>query len=1802
MATEPIYTLTVYEDDDTTVLFTVSTDPAAVDPEKAYMKAPRDYAEQEVDFAKGAASIGQVTVEVVDVPTDPADQDTGWLTDLLADANGNSQCNGHRARLTEDFGSGPELIMDGVIRSVRLLDTFATYALELRDIRERERKTKSFERTTTPTVLPRGVLNGYGRPVPTLTGSTRHPVPPTRPIRATYFSTNANVGTLDLTEEIPDKRRVTAAVRTALEHTAPLDGVSGAYIFDRWKLLWKPRGSASAYTEITQLAHTHPSLPSGGGTGWQGEGTGTVLYMRVDNLVSGATLPTDEQEVDIIIQYDGPVSEEWPLHINDLTVGELLRNLYRGDYSNEDPRIRYDESALLALTTPVRARFTEPVDDLRAWAEKNAYPIAHAAPTLDSEGRISPVTYLLPDASETVPSLGDSTTKPVGGGWSHGSEDSVNVVTVSYFEDYLAAESETDEGARIPVEDRVRSTEVGHQSIDAASLALLGWNEIEIKSELLRAVGPSSLIPFFGDIVDQGALQVAKRAANALLDRFSCGGQYIEVMGLRSDSDVESIRVGSYRVLGQSWMPDYLSGTRGLSRLGQCVRRRNVNAAWCALTFVDAGSGAAPLGQPTLGTLSSDDDGVVTIPVSALASGDPFARVDYAVNDTEPSPGSQLWTFLDRVDATGDLTTPPLGQDQTVWVRARSEAQGRRPSAYTTPDSVTTSAVPRLVQVELEVDPATGVVTVRWEPNESCEGVRLHFERHRSNETPAYGDTEDVDAADGEYSFTALPLSPGDVLSVRLEPFPTWTGSAVSGTAGPIVDVSTQTDDAPEPTVEELTFAFNPSGELVVRVRAAEAGSVRILADGTDFPTASEVGAATLRTLDSNGWFELNLGSGFPDVEVFIGSQAYENTDGSGIASPLKVSKVAAAEYGLFEGGTVGGWEIDASEIKATGGGFTLNSSTKRLLIGAATAVLTGVGIFAGDVGDGTFDLRAGDPAAEHFHWDESEGTVDVAGTIEADAGSFGGWEITPTDIVSPGGNIRLESDTERILLGDATAPLVGAGGFFGESGGVTQLRVGDPGGDYFLYNGSVIVLGGQIVQGSNLVDGAVDSLQLADEAVTTAKLFDGAATSAKIGDEAVVAAKLANYAVGSRTLDGTARSQHGVFMETFETLVTADWGSGSSPGTESLVTGAGVSGGNVYQAVGQRWRVFPENIPYDPSKLYRIRGRFRVTSAPTTPTTARVYLGVEGVAANGTTRINVSGADSQSSQHYVGGAGSSAAENDVGNWVELSGWFSGHATSGVGSSNNSATNPAPLYDGVAYFRPLFIVNYNSGDGTTQVDYLVVDVFDEDGLVRSYLGLNVDGVVAADKVVAASIDAGAVESDAIATRALLARHLFVGSFDNLVRNPGFEQTNTGYNEWSHVAGGGSWSVVTSNARSGGNAVQYDPSGQTADSRLQNSTTTAGVNTDGIAVDQGTRILAEAYVRKVGAGSANNARVVVSWRSRTGSAVSTSAGTSITPTTSYQRIAVEAVAPSGAAQAVIELQVLNNGNSELILFDDVYARRMVEGSIMVDGTLTAVHIASLSFSGKSAVFDTGSVGGWLLSATTLTSGNVTIDASAERILMGSATAPMTGIGVFIGEDGAGGYDLRAGDPAGDYLWWDASSGTLTVSGTIDVDAIVAAESFTATTPVFTGSVDIEGGRGDPVVSIVAAGVSGVRGEIRVYTSTDIVGVLESVPGGMLIDSPSSANGGILALDAGTEIQIRQNILPLSNNAYDVGSSSERFAEGHFDDVFADIVDTGAVHVGSGAAGVPPSGRVRLYWDGSALRVLENDSTLHEIAFV
>lgn len=73
-----------------------------------------------------------------------------------------------------------------------------------------------------------------------------------------------------------------------------------------------------------------------------------------------------------------------------------------------------------------------------------------------------------------------------------------------------------------------------------------------------------------------------------------------------------------------------------------------------------------------------------------------------------------------------------------------------------------------------------------------------------------------------------------------------------------------------------------------------------------------------------------------------------------------------------------------------------------------------------------------------------------------------------------------------------------------------------------------------------------------------------------------------------------------------------------------------------------------------------------------------------------------------------------------------------------------------------------------------------------------------------------------------------------------------------------------------------------------------------------------------------------------------------------------------------------------------------------------------------------------VGGFEQGPGGLKKGKMDLQAGQERILVGDATEPLTGIGIFVGLDGSD-YEFRVGDPANDYLHWNGSA--LTIVGSI-----------------------------------------------------------------------------------------------------------------------------------------------------------------------
>lgn len=80
----------------------------------------------------------------------------------------------------------------------------------------------------------------------------------------------------------------------------------------------------------------------------------------------------------------------------------------------------------------------------------------------------------------------------------------------------------------------------------------------------------------------------------------------------------------------------------------------------------------------------------------------------------------------------------------------------------------------------------------------------------------------------------------------------------------------------------------------------------------------------------------------------------------------------------------------------------------------------------------------------------------------------------------------------------------------------------------------------------------------------------------------------------------------------------------------------------------------------------------------------------------------------------------------------------------------------------------------------------------------------------------------------------------------------------------------------------------------------------------------------------------------------------------------------------------------------------------------------VPIEEMSFGAK--------ISGWDIGSNELSKGRLRLQAVAERILLGSATEPLTGIGIFMGRDGSD-YEFRIGDPSGTHMHFDGVTLTL-----------------------------------------------------------------------------------------------------------------------------------------------------------------------------
>lgn len=187
------------------------------------------------------------------------------------------------------------------------------------------------------------------------------------------------------------------------------------------------------------------------------------------------------------------------------------------------------------------------------------------------------------------------------------------------------------------------------------------------------------------------------------------------------------------------------------------------------------------------------------------------------------------------------------------------------------------------------------------------------------------------------------------------------------------------------------------------------------------------------------------------------------------------------------------------------------------------------------------------------------------------------------------------------------------------------------------------------------------------------------------------------------QTLSATANAGTAYFYDTFNGDMSM-WEVLSGTGEVSAIS-ATIGVGPKVLRLGNNsgndtvWIAHKHLIPFDPNKTYKMTVRGRQTLGAGT-----TYAGFVGVAADGVTLVNISGANSYTSQHYHTLANTLLTTTVT----DYSGYTNGRAAAGL-AGIGTVTNPSEVHTNVAFLRPMIIANYNGVAGALDIVSVRVD-------------------------------------------------------------------------------------------------------------------------------------------------------------------------------------------------------------------------------------------------------------------------------------------------------------------------------------------------------------------------------------------------------------------------------------------------------------------------------------------------------------
>ncbi|MYW67124.1 hypothetical protein GTY65_24090 [Streptomyces sp. SID8379] len=582
-----------------------------------------------------------------------------------------------------------------------------------------------------------------------------------------------------------------------------------------------------------------------------------------------------------------------------------------------------------------------------------------------------------------------------------------------------------------------------------------------------------------------------------------------------------------------------------------------------------------------------------------------------------------------------------------------------------------------------------------------------------------------------------------------------------------------------------------------------------------------------------------------------------------------------------------------------------------------------------------------------------------------------------------------------------------------------------------------------QAISNEKLQQGAVNDLILADDAVTEAKIATGAVGSAALADGAVLADKLAKASVTKDALAAASVSLNSLtgalgdsigqrytdtfrdptVWEAFSTATGATWAvNPSATGTPS--------GGGLLIANGDVQLAGKALIAQDTDTLYRVMVRVRATAQDASGP-ATVYLGAIGVADDGTTLVNRSGAASTSMHYYCASNGGALAVAD--GWKTYVGYIQGRVTDGATAPSGPQTDPrvpGATHASVRFLRPTVWLNF--GKGTAAV--MEVDAFTIEPLRTGVVGSSnlVAGSVntaalAADAVVAGKVAADAITGREIAANSVSTSELVAGAVTtdkltvvggaNVLNDPSFEGAYA-----AALAAKFAWAVqdlAFGNASAASMKVTTDGTAQWRAIELALLPVTAG--------DQ-LYIAADYYASADWAGSEVN--VHVRWETEGGTTLATDKGSSRTTTPSkgaWARLAATYTAPATATRARVRIET-GLVTAGATWFDNAACRPVVGGVQIADGAITTPKMIANSIQGDRIAVGTlngdrvvaGSITTSQLSVTTAASVVQKLyDAGAEASKWrsaGSSTTTTSAVSnltsVTVPDAQSGGYVMRA----------------------------------------------------------------------------------------------------------------------------------------------------------------------------------------------